>query len=173
MVAPIAVLEGPIVTVIAAWLATKGFFTLWALALVVVAADLVGDLMFYALGRWGRGVLPPSMLERLGLGADRLDALVEHFNVKGGRTLLFGKFTHSVGFAVLVAAGAGQMKLGQFLLFNLLGTVPNSLFFVALGYGFGAAYARIDNWISRASLVMLVVLVAFGASWFLYRKVRK
>ena len=173
LVAPIAVLEGPIVTVIAAWLATRGFFPLWALALVVIAADLIGDLLFYALGRWGRGVLPPRLLDRFGLGAARLDALAAHFEVKGGRTLLFGKFTHSIGFAVLVAAGAGRMKLGQFLFFNLLGTVPKSLFFVALGYGFGAAYARIDHWISRASLVMLAVIVAFAASWFLYRKARR
>ncbi|MEZ5722460.1 MAG: hypothetical protein R3D59_13060 [Paracoccaceae bacterium] len=106
LVAPVAVLEGPIVTVIAAWLATRGVFPLWAVALVVVAADLVGDLLLYALGRWGRAVVPTRFLDRLGLGAARLEALAGHFEVKGGRTLLFGKITHSVGFAVLVAAGA-------------------------------------------------------------------
>ncbi|MEZ5722459.1 MAG: hypothetical protein R3D59_13055 [Paracoccaceae bacterium] len=65
------------------------------------------------------------------------------------------------------------MKLGQFLFYNLLGTVPKSLFFVALGYGFGAAYAQVDNWISRASLGTLVAAVAIGVSWFLFRKVRR
>lgn len=172
VVAPIAVLEGPIVTVIAAWLASRGLFPLWAVALVVIVADLVGDLLFYGLGRWGRGYLPARLLDRFGLGADRLEALAGHFERKGGRTLLFGKLTHSVGFAVLAAAGAGRMKLGQFLWFNLLGTVPKSLFFVGLGYGFGTAYVRIDNWISRLSLVLLAVILAGGASWFLVRRAR-
>ncbi|MCB1358799.1 MAG: VTT domain-containing protein [Maritimibacter sp.] len=173
VVAPFAVLEGPVVTVIAAWLASLGLFPVWALALVVIAADLAGDLLFYGLGRWGRDYLPERYLDRVGLGAARLAALSGHFDTKGGRTLLFGKFTHSVGFAVLAAAGAGRMKLGQFLWFNLIGTVPKSLFFVALGYGFGTAYARIDNWISRVSLVLLVLILAGGVSWFLFRKVRR
>ncbi|MCB1336141.1 MAG: VTT domain-containing protein [Maritimibacter sp.] len=173
VVAPIAVLEGPIVTVIAAWLASKGVFPLWAVALVVILADLVGDLGLYALGRWGRGHLPARFMRRLGLGEERLAALSGHFAHKGGRTLLFGKLTHSVGFAVLAAAGAARMKLGQFLWFNFLGTVPKSLFFVALGYSFGAAFSQIDNWIGRASLAMLAVIVAGGVSWFLYRKLHQ
>jgi len=172
-VAPVAVLEGPIVTVIAAWLASQGLFALWIVALVVILADLVGDLGFYALGRWGLARLPTGWRTRLGLGAARLDRLAGHFHEKGGRTLLFGKFTHSVGFAVLVAAGAGRMPMGRFIWFNLLGTVPKSLFFVALGYGFGAAYTRIDSWISRASLVALVLILAAAASWGFYRKARK
>jgi membrane protein DedA with SNARE-associated domain len=172
-VAPVAVLEGPIVTVIAAWFASQGLFSLWIVALVVILADLVGDLGLYALGRWGRARLPADWRIRLGLDSARLDRLAGHFDEKGGRTLLFGKLTHSIGFAVLVAAGAGRMPLGRFIWYNLLGTVPKSLFFVALGYGFGAAYAQIDNWISRASLVLLAMFLAGAVSWVLYRKAKK
>lgn len=169
-VAPIAVLEGPIVTVIAAWLASQGLFSLWSVSVVVILADLVGDLGLYALGRWGCGYLPPRLMRRCGLDDARLAALTGHFEHKGGRTLLFGKLTHSVGFAVLAAAGAARMKLGRFLWFNLIGTVPKSLFFVALGYGFGAAFSRIDGWIGRVSLALLGLIFAAGASWLLYRK---
>lgn len=172
-VAPIAVLEGPIVTVIAAWFAARGLLDLWSVVLVVIAADLVGDTLLYALGRWGLGHMPPRLRARLGLDEARLAGLAGHFETKGGRTLLLGKLTHSVGFVVLVAAGVGRMKLGQFLGFNLAGTVPKSLLFVGLGYAFGSAYAQIDNWISRASLVLLVLAVAFAASWAIYRKARK
>lgn len=95
-----------------------------------------------------------------------------HFDTRGGRTLLLGKLTHSMGFAVLAAAGAGHMRLGRFLWFNLIGTLPKTLMFVALGYGFGAAYARIDHWIGRASLIVFALLLAAGASWLLYRRFR-
>jgi len=172
VVAPIAVIEGPIVTVIAAWLSSQGLMSLWALAAVVIAADLVGDFGFYALGRWGLGRLPPRWLARTGLTRERLAGLTHHFEGHGGRTLLLGKVTHSAGFAVLAAAGMVRMPLFRFFLFNLLGTVPKSLFFIAVGYGFGAAYTRIDGWIGGATLVMGAVILTLAVSWVLYRRAR-
>ncbi|GKY86527.1 DedA family protein [Sinisalibacter aestuarii] len=169
VLAPIAVLEGPIVTVIAAWLASQGLFSLWSVALVVILADLVGDFLLYSIGRWGLNGVPDRWLGRLGLNRPRLDRLAAHFEEKGGRTLLFGKLTHSAGAAVLVAAGLARMPAFRFGWVNLAATVPKSLVFVALGYGFGSAYARIDNWISRVSLVLLAIIVVGGAAWLFYR----
>jgi len=117
--------------------------------------------------------LPARWRARLGLRQGRLASLGGYFNAKGGRTLLFGKVTHSMGFGVLVAAGAGRMSFGRFVVFNILGTVPKSLFFVLLGALFGAAYAQIDGWIARASLVLLVLLFAGGVSWLFYRRAGK
>ena len=173
IVAPIAVVEGPIVTVIAAWLASQGLMSLWGLAAVVIAADLVGDFGFYAIGRWGLSRLPARWLARLGLTHERLTELTGYFDHHGGRTLLLGKITHSAGFAVLAAAGVARMPLLRFFWFNLLGTVPKSLFFVALGYGFGAAYTNIDNWITKASLVLGAVIAVLVASFFIHRATRR
>lgn len=173
VLAPIAVLEGPIVTVIAAWLASQGLFNLWSVALVVVIADMVGDYLLYALGRWGLHRMPASWRDRLGLKRQRLEQLAMHFSKKGGRTLLLGKLTHSAGAAVLVAAGLARMPAFRFGWINLAATVPKSLIFVALGYGFGSAYARIDNWISRVSLVLLAVIAVVGVVWLLQRAVRQ
>lgn len=173
ILAPVAVIEGPIVTVIAAWLASRGMFDLWSVATVVILADLAGDFAFYALGRWGLAVLPTGWLNRIGLGADQLSRLSGHFEARGGRTLLFGKLTHSVGFAVLAAAGMVRMPPLRFFWFNLLGTVPKSLVFVALGYGFGAAYARIDDWIARASIILLGLIVVGAAALLVNRGIHR
>jgi membrane protein DedA with SNARE-associated domain len=70
--------------------------------------------------------------------------------------------------ALLAVAGAGRMTLGRLPWFNLPGTVPKSLFFVALGYEFGAAYTGIDHWISRAPSVLAVLILVVGASWAFY-----
>lgn len=172
VLAPVAVIEGPIVTVIAAWLASQGLMSLWAVIAVVVAADLVGDVGLYALGRWGIGRLPARWLARIGLTRDRLEGLTDHFEGRGGRTLLLGKITHSAGFAVLAAAGMAKMPMLRYLLFNLLGTVPKSLLFAGLGYAFGAAYASINGWISVVTLGLGVLIVALAISFLIHRKVR-
>ena len=43
ILAPLAIIEGPIVTVIAAWLASLGLLNLWEVLICVILADLVGD----------------------------------------------------------------------------------------------------------------------------------
>ncbi|GGG71270.1 membrane protein [Salipiger pallidus] len=173
ILAPIAMLEGPIVTVIAAWLANRGLLDVWSVTVVVILADLVGDALFYCLGRWGLHRLPLRWRYRLGLNRARLGQLAGHFHEKGGRTLVFGKLTHSAGAAVLVAAGLAKMPLWRFTWVNLLATVPKSLFFVVIGYAFGAAYSRIDDWIARASLLVLGLLVLGGIVWLLKRTLKR
>jgi len=173
ILAPIAVLEGPIVTVIAAWLASRGLLDVWSVAIVVILAALVGDARFSALGRWGLNRLSIRWRYRLGLSRSRLSSLAEHFRTSGGKTLVFGKLTHSAGAPILVAAGLGRMPVAKFLWVNLLATIPKSLFFVAIGYAFGSAYSQIDNWIARVSLLLIGVIVLTGIVWFLKKQTRK
>ncbi len=172
IVAPIAVVEGPIVTVIAAWLASQGILGLWSVSLIVIAADIVGDFILYAMGRWGLNRLPAGLMARLGLTRARLEGLGSHFAERGGRSLLIGKVTHSMGFAVLAAAGMARMPAVPFFWYNLLGTIPKSLLFVALGYGFGSAYATIDSWLSRFSLFMGAAIIGLAAVYLLRRFAR-
>ena len=75
ILAPIALLEGPIVTVIAAWLANRGLLDVWSVTVVVILADLVGDVLFYCLGRWGLHRLPLRWRYRMGLSRARLGQL--------------------------------------------------------------------------------------------------
>ncbi len=173
LLAPVSVLEGPVVTVIAAYMASLGLLNLFAVYVVCVFGDLVGDGILYGLGRFGPRILPGRWQVRMGLKKSRRVGLAGHFRDSGGRTLIIGKLTHSAGAAVLVAAGAGKMPFGSFLLFNLLGTLPKTLLFVILGYMFGYAYHTIDNYIFRVSMVFLLVIVIAGGFWFYHRRIKQ
>lgn len=163
---PITIIEGPIATVIAAYAASLGFFSITSVYLVAVLGDLIGDALLYAVGRHGQGMIPARWQIRLGLNRRRMTALAGHFRDRGGRTLIIAKLTHSAGAAVLMAAGAARMPFGAFLWFNLLGTLPKSAFFAAVGFTLGAAYASIDSWIARGSLLLIVVIMLAGIGWY-------
>lgn len=158
LVAPLALIEGPIVSVISGYLASLGLLKLPAVMMVVIVADLLGDAIFYVIGRKGRRWVPAGWMARIGLTRVKLARLVRRFRANGTRFLVIGKVTHSAGFAILVAAGIAKMSFARFMLINLLVTIPKSVAFVMLGYVFGAAYTRIDGWIFRGSLVMLTLL---------------
>ncbi|OHB24892.1 MAG: hypothetical protein A2542_00640 [Parcubacteria group bacterium RIFOXYD2_FULL_52_8] len=164
---PVAVAEGPIVTVIAAFLASLELFHVAIVYVVVVAADLFGDVIFYVIGRWG-GNLP--WMARLGLHTARAEQLTKHYETHGGKILVMGKLTHAAGFAVLLAAGAAKMSIGKFLWYNTLATLPKSLAFVLLGYFFGHAYNQVDTYLEKGSLVIFLLLCCVGAYSIYYHK---
>ena len=177
---PLAIIEGPAVTVFAAFLAAQGVFDVVGVYAIVVLGDLVGDVLHYAVGRWAaarwaakpRAAKPMAAdLVASGWGAagrratgrwptqpksgrtsrwmasvrQRVEVLAPRIRTRAGAMLLFGKLTHSAGFAVLLAAGAAHVKLRRFMAFNLLGTLPKSLVLVLLGYWFGKLYGSLQG----------------------------
>lgn len=167
---PLAVIEGPIITVIAGWLARLNYISMnWAM-LILVAADLVGDSMLYALGRYGPEVLPSKWRTALGMNDKRIAQVTGHFSKHGGRTLVAAKLTHTFGFVVLFAAGVSRMSFATFLFFNLVGTIPKTLFFLLIGYLVGEAQVAIDTWIGRFSLGIAILGIAILSIWYWYKK---
>lgn len=170
LLAPIAVLEGPIITVIAGYLANIGAFNPVAAYIVVVVADLVGDVAFYFLGVTGMAWLPVSWRRKLGLSDERLSGLVDHFRAAGGRTLIAGKLTHTLGALALIAAGVARMPFLSFLWYNFVATLPKSLFFLLLGYTLGVAYKNVNGYIFWFSLVPTVLLIFWGLHRYFRRR---
>ena len=163
LVGPMAVVEGPIVTVIAAYLAKLGYMTLMGVYLVCVLGDLIGDGMYYWIGRAGPAILPDRWLARLGMTQARQLALEGHFAKSGPRTLLIGKWTQSAGLPIMLASGAARMNFTKYMLWNFAGSVPKTAVFVAIGWFIGSAYSAIDTWIWRVSLgaILAAIVVAF------------
>lgn len=169
ILAPFAIIEGPIATVLAAYLAHEGYLNLAAVYAVCVAGDLMGDGLLYAVGRFGAGRLPLTVTARLGMTEARKLTMTQHFSTKGGRTLVFAKITHSAGLPILIASGMARMNFTMYMWYNILGTLPKTAILLLIGYYFGAAYGLIDTYIYRLSVVLLFVLI-LGAGYYIWRR---
>ena len=169
ILAPLAILEGPIVTVVAAYLASLHLLRLVDVIICVIIGDVIGDCILYWVGRGMLDWLPLSLRMRFGVSRRRMAVLIRTFRDNGVRVLVVGKLTHAAGFAVLIAAGAARMSFGTFVLANFLATIPKSLALVALGYLFGSAHALIAEWFSLGSVVILAG-VALVIAVIIYRK---
>lgn len=162
----LAVIEGPIVTIIAAALAFRGYFDPWAVGVVALAGDIVGDVLLYGIGR-----LFPALARRLaerrspreGGGPSRLDAL---FRTRGLHLLVFGKMTHVLGFAVILGAGLARMPMVPFIVLSVIATVPKVLILILLGFLFDVSLSGADLGRMIALLVACgVVAIGFLELW--------
>lgn len=155
LIAPLALIEGPIITVVAAWLAQQSLLDVKAVFLTVMAADLVGDALLYLLGRLGGR----RVMRLLRVGEHRVEALAERLRRNAAGVIVAGKLTHAAGAAVLFAAGAARVPFWWFMLCNFAAAVPKTLVFIMLGWWFGEAYAEMGGWIILLSLGLLALAI--------------
>lgn len=135
---PVTILEGPVATIIAGWLVRLAALPPGVTFVVCLVGDLIGDLMFYALGHQGARRIPARWQARLGLDRHRIAALSAGFARNGMRWLILAKLTQGAGAPVLAAAGAAGMRLGPFLGANLAAGAIKTAALMALGYSLGA-----------------------------------
>ncbi|WP_158925749.1 DedA family protein [Acidisphaera sp. S103] len=159
LILPLAVIEGPIVTIVTGFLSAQGYFNwYWALPLLM-CGDVIGDIGYYWVGRAGVG--PLGRLGRLFGVRDALaPALQRDLARQATRMWLIGKWTHTMGGVVLVGSGMLRLPLSRFILVNLLATIPKSAVLFGAGFFFGDHYPFLE----RHIVASIVALGIIGAS---------
>jgi membrane protein DedA with SNARE-associated domain len=156
---PIAVAEGPAITIIAGFLSSLGFLNFWISFAVIVVGDLVGDSIFYAIGRHGRDSIFYRYGKYLGLHPERLQKVEDMIAKNHTKTLLFGKFAHGTGSILWVGTGLAKMPYRKFLIYNFFTTCIKSGLLIVLGYYYGEAYERFGTVFHYLSIGFILLLV--------------
>ncbi len=164
------IIEGPIVTLAAAFLASLGHFSLgWVFALSVVG-DLAGDVLWYGIGRqWGRTFIL-RYGRYIGVSEDLIHKVQKTFHRHGSRAVLAAKSTTGLCLATFIVAGMVHMPLKKFLGAAFLGGIFWTTFLVCVGYFFGAAFEKIAQYISWAGWLIGGVACATIVMIGVYRK---
>ena len=155
-IVPLSAIEGPILMVVSGVLIGKGLLD-WPLAVtLLLAGDLLGDMMYYAIGRWSWGPLQ-RVGRRFGLTEERAANLVNRMRKEGVRLLLIGKWTHAIGALVLMSAGTIRMSIPRFLVVNLLATLPKTAALLLLGLFAGQHLPSLTTALSYAPFILLPI----------------
>lgn len=169
---PLATVEGPFVTVLAGFLAATGTLSFWIAYIIVVAADILGDGLYYAIGRYG-GRKTILFVEKLFSTTPRKVASLERqFAIRGGKILVIGKITYSLSMISLISAGIARYPFGNFLWYTILPTLPKSLLFLLLGYYFGESYTVIKTYLNQTASWMLFVTALLLVTFLLRHYLR-
>jgi len=153
LILPLAVIEGPVVTVITGFLSARDYFGwYWALCLLV-CGDVIGDVIYYWIGRTGAGPLA-RMSARFGVRCVPGPELQRDLVQNAGKMLLIGKWTHSVGFLVLTGSGMLRVPLKKFLLVNLLASIPKTAVLFGVGYFAGRDYLFFEQYAKPLAFIL-------------------
>ena len=162
------VLPGETLAVLGGVAAKLGHVPVWAVALVVVVAAIVGDSVGYEIGRFaGPRILASRFLRDR---RDRVDAAQGFLARRGGTAVFLGRWVAFFRAVMPALAGSARMPYGRFLAFNAAGGLAWGVLVVALGYAAGASYATIEKKLGTGSaLVVAAVVVVALVVWRLRR----
>ena len=165
---PLMVIEGPIVTIIAAMLASLGAFA-WPIVLVFsIVGDILGDVVLYGLGhRYGMGFVR-HVGKYIGITESLVLRMESYFLKHGGKTIFAVKSTTGLCWAAFTAAGIVKMDFKKFLKYSFLGGVVWSGFLVGMGYFYGYLWREIKQYISwigwaiaAAAIISFVIITLY------------
>ena len=169
---PLAIMEGPIITVISGFLVSLGIFNLFVVYAIIVVGDILGDAFWYLLGRHGGGWKYTRPIENFfGLTPERIESTREKFHTHRYKMMMASKLVHGVGSAGLLAAGMVRVPYLTFATTCLVVTLGQAAFFLTLGYFFGQAYEVIGQYLdyfAAAALVVGCIGIVAGV-WYLRR----
>ena len=164
-----AFLPGDSLLFVSGAVAATGVMNIWVLMLVILAAAVLGNTANYYIGNWlGHKVYDGSIgwIDPVALKKTHV-----FYEKHGGKTLVLARFTPVVrSFAPLVA-GAGDMDIARFQLFNIIGASLWVLSLAGGGYLFGNVPFIKEN-LSIILLIGIIAVVAplvLGAGWRLLR----
>ena len=137
--------------------------------LVAIAAEVLGSLTGYAIGRYGGRALVDKVGKYVLLTHKDLDRAEAWFGRRGEPFVLFGRFIPLLRSFVSFAAGLGEMPPVKFLVYTVIGCAIWCSALVSLGYSLGDTYKHVLNGFSYAGYVLAALAVVAVAVIFWHR----
>lgn len=154
---PLAVVEGPILAVVAGFLCIQGFLNPLIVYPIIVAGDVCGDSIVYVLGRWGESGRHHWWSRLIGLNAEKIGRARRYFNANPVKTVSLSKLILGVGVAGIFLAGHSRIPYRIFIAVCLVTSAAQYTVYLGIGLLFGRAYKEINiylNYIATATIIL-------------------
>ena len=164
------VIEGPILMIASGFLYRTGFFELAPLFVSIMIGDLLGDILWYCLGKYVADPVLKKDGKFVGITPERFEKIKGLFSRYHERILIFSKLTLGLGFAVgiLTVAGMTRVSFKRFIIINAIGEIFLVSTLIAIGYFFGEVYLKISDNMKIGFLVAVALLVV--TSFYVFSK---
>jgi membrane protein DedA with SNARE-associated domain len=142
------------------------------LVLVIILAtvgEVAGSVAGYLIGFYGGRPLVDRFGKYVLLTHRDLDRAEVWFARHGEPLVLFGRFVPLLRSFVSFAAGLGEMAIGKFLVFTVVGCAIWCTALASTGYALGSSYNHVLKAFSYAGYVLAVLAVLAVVGLFIHR----
>ena len=167
------VIEGPIVTAVASYAASLGYFNIWIIFLLSILGNLIADVFFYIIGRFSRTKRTEGLIKKFGLKDCQIKSLEENLKKHVIKTLFIIKLTPLLPIPGLLVAGFSKIPFKKFLFYDLFLILISTSAIILLGYYFGFAINSIFKYFKIGQFSILGVIIVLFLLYIFYKKLKQ
>lgn len=166
----VMLIEGPVITAAGAFAAALHYMNIWVVLLLSILANLIPDLVYYAIGYWGREKFLNKYGHYFGITPERIAATEKLAKQHSGKSLFMIKMIPFLATPGLILVGATKMDIKKYAFWSIVIIVPSSLLYLIIGYYFGTAYTTINRYLNLGGYFITIALIVIVALAYLQRK---
>lgn len=170
---PLAIVEGPILAVIAGFLCINNYLNPFIVYPIIVAGDITGDSLVYMLGRFRVPGFIKKIAKISGFKPEKIQQVRSYFDANPTRVISLSKITLGIGVAGIYLAGNAGIPYKKFIRVCFVTSALQYIFYLGLGLIFGGAYKQISHYIDFFTTFMIVIVLAFLSFYFIKSRFNK
>lgn len=154
-------LPGDSIAVFGIVMAVSAGYSAGGVYVALNAGALVGGLIAYSFGRWiggHREARTPRFLRGQQIRAT-IDAALARFDAHGVAFLTVNRFVPAVRAVVFLAAGMARVEIWKVAFFGTLSAMAWNGVLMGLGWGLGANFETLEDWIATYTYVAIPIIV--------------
>jgi membrane protein DedA with SNARE-associated domain len=161
----IMLVEGPVITYIAAFAASLGIFNIFYVFILSMLGDIIGDIVLFFIGK----VSKPTSIEKYEgkhLNPTRMSKLKIYLGENPGKAIAAIKLTPFLPVPGLILAGTSNIKFKEFVFYSVLINLIYCLSMSLLGFYSGVAFLTIAKYVKYieyliGGTILLAVLIFY------------
>ncbi len=162
-------IEGPIVTMAAAFAASFDVFNIYVIFVLSFFGNLIGDMFWYFLGKSGRKSIIDKYLEKREIKSRAIRRIEKLLDENYFKALLLIKIVPSLPVPGLIFTGMSRLKLKKMIFATITINLIYCSSFVVIGYYFGSLIRSHLLDVKIFEIVVISIVVVVVAILF-YRK---
>jgi membrane protein DedA with SNARE-associated domain len=166
----VMLIEGPVITAAAAFAAALHYMNIWVVLALSILANFIPDLVYYAIGYWGRERFLNKYGHYLGITPERIASTEKLAEKHSGKSLFMIKMVPLLATPGLILVGATKMDIKKYAFWSIVIIIPSSLLYLIIGYYFGAAYNTIEHYLNLGIYVAIAAAIIVIAIAYFQRK---
>lgn len=167
------VIEGPITTFTAAFLASQGILDIYLVFLISVLGNSIPDFCLYMLGRFSRKNFFETILKRFKISKEKLNFLEKNLDKHFGKTIITLKLIPGLAIPGLIILGFSKIKYSRVLLYGVLFDIISEGIFVCLGYFSGITLLTFLKMLKLEKYILLTLAISLIIVFLILKKINR
>jgi len=150
----------------------EGAMSFWPIIIFSTLGSILGSFISYAIGKYGGRPFVLRFGKYLLLNEHHLESTERFFQRFGEKAIFFSRFIPVVRHFISIPAGVGNMRIGKFTVYTVIGAGMWNACLAYIGFKLGEEWERVRSY-GEVIDIILVVLIVAALAYFITKRVKE